>query len=89
MHEPSPQPRTLLTAEQAARDVFGVSERTFHTLRARGLIPDPVMLGARSLRWVRAELETAALRLPRQQPQPQPTQLRRARIDAMKAGGKA
>lgn len=89
MQEPSHTHRMLLTAEQAARDVFGISERTFHTLRSRGLIPAPVVLGERSLRWVRSELERAALELPRQQPQPQPAQLRRARIDAMKARGVA
>jgi len=75
----------LLTAAQSAREVFGVSERTFHDLRARGLVPPAVVLGPRSLRWVRSELEDAAMKMPRQaQPGIQPAQLRRGRINGMK-----
>lgn len=78
-------PRTLLTAEQAAREVFGVSERTFHNMRDAEWMPHPVVLGPRILRWVRAELEAAALNMPRQrEPQPMPAQLRRKKIDAAK-----
>ena len=55
----------LLTAEQAAKEVFGVSVRTFHTMREQGLLPDPLIIGQRNLRWVRAELEAAALSMPR------------------------
>ena len=54
----------LLTAAQAA-EVFGVSERTFHSLRVAGLTPAPVELGPRLLRWPRAELEAAVVNLPR------------------------
>lgn len=77
----------LLTAEQAARDVLGVSERTFHTLRHQPWMPRPVVLGPRIVRWVRQELEHAAANIPRQQEVQQPAQLARGRINAMKARG--
>ena len=70
----------LLTAEQSAKEVFGVSERTFHNLRDQPWMPRPVVLGPRILRWVRGELEAAALNMPRQQqPQSEPAQLQRRR----------
>jgi predicted DNA-binding transcriptional regulator AlpA len=69
-----------LTAEQAAREVYGTSERTFHNMRAAGLVPAPVVLGPRLLRWVRSELESAVLQMPRQlTPQGEPKQLQRRR----------
>jgi predicted DNA-binding transcriptional regulator AlpA len=77
----------LLSAVQAAA-VLGVSERTFHTLRHQSWMPLPVVLGPRIVRWVRHELEQAATNMPRKQ-QPQPAQLLRGRIDAMKARGVA
>ena len=77
----------LLTAEQSAREVYGTSERTFHKMREAGLIPAPVVLGPRLLRWVRSELEAAVAAMPRQsQPVSEPAQLRRQRIEAMKRG---
>lgn len=77
----------LLTAAQAAREVFGVSERTFHVLRAEPWMPAPVLCGARMLRWVRAELEAAVVNMPRQvETAAEPAQLRRRRIEAMKSG---
>ncbi|MBT9486567.1 MAG: hypothetical protein IV093_03560 [Rubrivivax sp.] len=83
------KPTALLTAEQAAREVFGVSERTFHKLRLAPWMPRPVVCGPRILRWVRSELETAVLNMPRQaQPNPEPTQLRR-RINELRGGGRA
>jgi predicted DNA-binding transcriptional regulator AlpA len=80
------KPTALLTAAQAAREVFGVSERTFHTLRLAPWMPRPVVCGPRILRWVRSELETAVLNMPRQaQPAAEPPQLRR-HINQMKRG---
>ena len=80
--------RTLLTAAQTAREVYGISERKLHDLRAKGLVPDPVVLGERSLRWVRNECEAHALTLPRQRgTQEVPPQLRR-KIEHIKAIGR-
>jgi predicted DNA-binding transcriptional regulator AlpA len=80
--------QALLTAEQAAREVYGICERTFHKMRAAGLVPPAVVLGPRMLRWVRSELEAAVQAMPRQpQPETEPAQLLRRRIDAMKTGG--
>lgn len=79
----------LLTKEQAAA-CFGISERLFETLRTEPWMPRPVVLGQRVLRWKRAELEDAIAVLPRQPaPEAQPAQLRRAKIDRMKARGVA
>jgi len=77
----------LLTAAEAARDIYSVSERTFHNMRARGLVPAPVVLGPRLLRWVRADLEAATATLPRQERATEPPQLLRSRIERMKAAG--
>jgi predicted DNA-binding transcriptional regulator AlpA len=78
----------LLTAEQAAREVYGTSERTFHKMRSAGLVPPAVVLGPRLLRWVRSELEAAVQAMPRQQePATEPAQLLRSRVEALKGGG--
>ncbi len=70
--------QTLLAAKQAAQCVYGISERQFHLLRAKGLVPAPVVLGPRSLRWVRSELEQAVMNLPRLTvAQAEPAQLRK------------
>jgi predicted DNA-binding transcriptional regulator AlpA len=75
----------LLTAEQAAREVYGTSERTFHKMRAAGLVPPAVVLGPRLLRWVRSELEAAVAAMPRQsEPASEPQQLLRRRVEALK-----
>lgn len=55
----------LVSAEQAAAEVFRVSVRTFHELRSQPWMPEPIMLGPRTLRWVRAELEAAVAKMPR------------------------
>ncbi len=66
--------------------LLGVSERTFHQLRKQGLIPPPLELGPRCLRWPRAELIDSAIKLaPRQTTKAEPPQLTRAR-EARKAG---
>lgn len=73
-------PAALLTAQQSGREVFGVSERTFHNMRKADWMPRPIVLGPRILRWVRGELEAAALNMPRQeQPQAEPRQLQQRR----------
>jgi predicted DNA-binding transcriptional regulator AlpA len=88
-HKAGPPVAALLTAEQAAREVYGTSERTFHNMRKAGLVPPAVVLGPRLLRWVRAELEAAVQSMPRQQePQAEPAQLRRRHIDRVKQGAK-
>jgi predicted DNA-binding transcriptional regulator AlpA len=69
----------LLSAEQAARDVFGVSVRTFHELRSQPWMPEPVVLGPRILRWVRAELEEALTKMPRTRRAPDPWPQRASR----------
>lgn len=47
--------RQFLDVRKAAQ-LLGVSERKFHELRAEGLVPEPLRLGARVLRWERHEL---------------------------------
>lgn len=55
----------FLTARDAAAFI-GVSERKFHELRRFGLVPEPVQLGDRTLRWHRQELVNhILLRAPR------------------------
>lgn len=80
----------LLTDEQAARDVLGMSPRTFAEVMKAPWMPKPIVLGPRMRRWVRAELEAALVNAPRQTTQgSEPAQLRRAKIERMKAGGVA
>lgn len=82
-----PARTALLTAEQAAREVYGVSERTFHGMRAKGLVPAAVELGPRLLRWHRSELEAAIAAMPRRaEALPVPAQLLRGKIERMKQG---
>ena len=57
----------LLTAAQSAGEVYGISERTFHVMRAKGLVPPPIVIGPRLLRWSRADLEAAVAGLPRKE----------------------
>ena len=54
----------LLNASQAGA-MYGISERMFHDLRRRGVVPAPIVLGPRLLRWSRKELEAAIEKLPR------------------------
>ena len=79
-----------MTAAQAAGEVYGVSERTFHDMRAKGLVPAAVELGPRLLRWHRSELEAAIAAFPRRaEALPAPAQLLRGKIDRLKAGASA
>ena len=91
---PSGHRPALLTAAQAAGEIYGISERTFHVMRAQGLICAPIVLGPRLLRWSRAELEASVASLPRKEVQAaEPVQLAtgraklRQRIQGLKANG--
>lgn len=65
--------------------LLGKSERSIHELRAAGLLPEPIQLGARSLRWFRHEvLSHLAEHAPRGG-HAEPAQLARGRA-AKKAG---
>lgn len=79
----------LLSDEQAAREVFGVSLRTFAKLLQAEWMPKPInALGPRLRRWSRAELEAAILNMPRQETASnEPAQLRRAKIERLKRDG--
>ena len=82
---PSAKPSAaLLTPAQAARDVFGISERSFHELRKSAWMPKPVVLGPRLIRFVRAELEAACAAMPRGTVA-EPGQLSRSRIKRIAA----
>ena len=74
----------LLTDDQAAH-VYGISVRRFHELRTSpgSVLPAPVCLGPRLLRWPLAELIEAIGKLPRQEkPAAEPLQLRKSRAAA-------
>ena len=80
----------LLTDEQAAREVMGMCVRKFADVMKEPWMPRPVVLGPRMRRWVRSELEAALINAPRQaMPGSEPAQLRRAKIERMKATGVA
>lgn len=80
----------LLNDDQAAA-CLGVSVRTFRNLCSHDWMPRPVVLGPRLLRWIRSELESAAVELIPRQPAGagEPTQLLRARIERAKRTGVA
>ena len=75
------QSAILLTDNRAAA-ALGISVRKFHELRH--LLPPPVQLGPRCVRWIRSELEEAAASLPRQDRPVEPAQLLRGKIEAIK-----
>ena len=54
----------LLSAASAAR-LLSVSLRQFHNLRKAAGFPAPIPLGPRSTRWVRSELQTYLVSMPR------------------------
>jgi hypothetical protein len=79
---------TFVNADQAARDIFQVSLRKFQQLRDSGLIPPPLELGSRCLRWSRDELIATVQRLaPRQTAKLEPSQLAQARAERKVAKG--
>ena len=81
----SPSPAALWNEAQAAA-FYGVSGRKFAEMRAANMVPEPVVLGPRALRWIPEECHAAALTLPRLGKPTEPAQLARARIERMKAG---
>lgn len=79
----------LLTEKDFRALLGGMGERKFHQLRADGVVPLPLELGPRALRWTQADFEETLAKLPRKAPATEPEHLastRRARIDAMKNG---
>jgi len=82
-HAPGRRVKILLDEEEAAA-AYGVSRRTFVSLRQQGLIPAPIILGPRLLRWSLTELLAAVETLPRQTTREQPESLLRAKIDRLK-----
>ncbi len=82
--------RRLLSDKEAAR-VLGIGERTFAELIATAdWLPTPIVLGPRLRRWDADELiEAARTRAPRGAKGQEPAQLRRARIERIKATGNA
>ena len=87
-----PDPRTgstpILLSDEQARSLFGVGLRTWLGLIGQAWMPEPVTLGPRLRRWVREELFAAVQRMPRGSRPQEPAQLRRARIERMKAEGR-
>jgi predicted DNA-binding transcriptional regulator AlpA len=58
-------PPALLTALEFAA-LLKVGERTFHALRAQGVIPAPLALGPRLHRWTFSDFEEVVRGLPRE-----------------------
>lgn len=82
--------RRLLSDREAAR-VLGVGDRTFAELIANAnWLPTPIVFGPRLRRWDADELlQAARTKAPRGAKGAEPAQLRRARIERMKATGNA
>lgn len=74
----------LLSAAGAAR-LCSVSLRQFHNKRKVPGFPAPILLGPRSARWIRSELQSYLISLPRGEAQ-EPAPLSAAR--AARAAGK-
>jgi predicted DNA-binding transcriptional regulator AlpA len=68
--------RALLNISEVAQ-LLGVSERKVHALRAAGLLPEPVSLGPRALRWPVDELLDHVKRVAPRGGQQMPAHLRR------------
>lgn len=80
--------RRLLSDREAAA-VVGVGERTYADWVAQGVpwLPEPINLGPRLRRWDLDELlQAVRTRAPRGKAVEEPAQLRRARIERLKAG---
>ena len=87
---PSAPPLRRLLSDREAAEFFGVGERTFCAWLANGAawLPAPFNLGPRLRRWDLDELMQAVrAHAPRGKVAGEPTQLRRARIERIKAGG--
>lgn len=75
---PSTPPR-LLTAAEVRAALGGMGERRFHELRAEGIVPPPLELGPRALRWTQDDVAQVISRLRRRDRQPEPASLAEAR----------
>lgn len=83
---PSARPPGSLWSEREAAAFYGVSTRKFAEMRSEGLVPEPVTLGPRALRWVPDECRAAVQRLPRIK-LGMPAQLLRGKIERLKREG--
>lgn len=82
-------PHALLNESDFRTLLGGMSERKFKSLRASGVIPEPLELGPRVPRWTHSDFLATVAALPRREKAPEPSRLaqgRRERIEAMKAG---
>ena len=78
---------SMLLNERQVAEAFGVSCRKVAELRSAGMLPAPIELGPRLLKWPRAEIEAAIANWPRREAAPEPRQLLRARIERTKKAG--
>lgn len=81
-----PAPSSLLLTARQGADLLGVSLRMFHGMRA--LLPKPVVLGPRCVRWRREDLLQYVQTLQAAtEPRPEPQQLRAGRDKRKGSGG--
>ena len=78
----------LLDVEQAAA-FYGVSLRTFYSMRARGEVPPPIQLSSRVVRYRRSDLVDAVQRLQAGMPAPEPAQFSSPDSRAKRAAARA
>lgn len=71
----------LLLSEREVATAFGVSQRKIAELRAAGLLPPPLELGPRLLKWPRFEIEAAIANWPRRTAAAEPAQLLKSRVE--------
>ena len=71
-------PQALLTAADFAA-LLKVGERTFHALRAQGVIPAPLALGPRMHRWTLSDFEEVVRGLRREAVRAEPEHLQASR----------
>lgn len=74
----------LLDANEGAA-FLGISVRKFYQLRAQGLLPSPVRLGERTVRYRRSDLVTFVERLQVADTIPEPEQLAAGRMKRLSA----
>ena len=88
MTNATPERTALFTQKALIAALGGMSERKFNSLRAEGIVPDPLELGPRAPRWTHEDYLEILRRLPRRPLRQEPENLaegRRARLDAIKA----
>lgn len=83
---PQPAPSALLLTARQGADLLGVSLRMFHGMRS--VMPKPVVLGPRCVRWRREDLLQFVLALQAaSEPRQEPPQLRAGRDKRQGHGG--